>query len=80
LANPAAAKDIQRAPERSLPECRFHGRQNKKLQFAVLAATALQGGTEPDLLDEVAWWQTYMDPQRRPVAAAGINHLSAWDA
>jgi hypothetical protein len=23
----------------------------------VLAAAALQGGTEPDLLDEVAWWQ-----------------------
>jgi len=24
----------------------------------VLAAAALRGGTEPDLLDEVAWWQT----------------------
>ena len=24
---------------------------------AVLAAAALQGGTEPDLLEEVAWWQ-----------------------
>jgi hypothetical protein len=24
----------------------------------VLAAAALQGGTEPDLLEEVAWWQT----------------------
>jgi hypothetical protein len=24
----------------------------------VLAAAALHGGTEPDLLDEVAWWQT----------------------
>jgi hypothetical protein len=23
----------------------------------VLAAAALHGGTEPDLLDEVAWWQ-----------------------
>jgi hypothetical protein len=27
------------------------------LQYAVLAAAALHGGTEPDLLDEVAWWQ-----------------------
>jgi hypothetical protein len=36
----------------------IRGRQNKKLQFAVLAAAALHGGTEPDLLDEVAWWQT----------------------
>jgi hypothetical protein len=44
--------------ERFLPECRFRGRQNKKLQFTVLAAAALHGGTEPDLLDEVAWWQT----------------------
>jgi hypothetical protein len=31
---------------------------NTKLQYAVLAAAALHGGTEPDLLDEVAWWQT----------------------
>jgi len=23
-----------------------------------LAAAALRGGAEPDLLDEVAWWQT----------------------
>jgi hypothetical protein len=44
--------------ERFLPECTFRGRQNKNLQYAVLAAAALQGGTEPDLLDEVAWWQT----------------------
>jgi len=44
--------------ERFLPECAFRGRQNKKLQFAILAAAALRGGTEPDLLDEVAWSQT----------------------
>ena len=43
--------------ERFLPECTFRGRENKKLQYAVLAAAALHGGTEPDLLDEVAWWQ-----------------------
>jgi hypothetical protein len=43
--------------ERWLPECAFRGRQGKKLQFAVLAAPALRGGAEPDLLDEVAWWQ-----------------------
>jgi hypothetical protein len=34
------------------------GRQNKKLQYAVLAAAAVHGGTEPDLLDDVGWWQT----------------------
>ena len=44
--------------ERFLPESSFRGRQNKKFQYAVLAAAALHGGTEPDLLDEVAWWQT----------------------
>jgi hypothetical protein len=54
-ADPLALEGIG---ERFLPECSFRGRQNKKLQFAVLAAAALRGGTEPDLLDEVAWWQT----------------------
>jgi hypothetical protein len=44
--------------ERFLPELAFRGRENKKLQFALLAAAALRGGTEPDLLDQVAWWQT----------------------
>ena len=44
--------------ERFLPERTFRGREIKKLQYAVLAAAARQGGTEPDLLDEVAWWQT----------------------
>ena len=41
-----------------LPETTFRGRQNTKLQYAVLVAAALHGGTEPDLLDEVAWWQS----------------------
>jgi hypothetical protein len=44
--------------ERFLPECTFRGRQNHKVQYAMLAAAALHGGTEPDLLDEVAWWQS----------------------
>jgi hypothetical protein len=44
--------------ERFLPECAFRGRQNAKLQYAVLAAAAIHGGTDPDLLDEVAYWQT----------------------
>ena len=43
--------------ERFLPECAFRGRQNAKLRYAVLAAAAVHGGTEPDLLDEVASWQ-----------------------
>ena len=43
--------------ERFLPERVFCGRQSSKFQYAVLAAAALHGGTEPDLLEEVAWWQ-----------------------
>jgi hypothetical protein len=49
---------LEAMPERFLPECAFRGRENRKLQFAVLAAAALHGGAEPDLLEEVAWWQT----------------------
>jgi hypothetical protein len=44
--------------ERFLPEMALRGRDKHKLQFAVLTAAALRGGAEPDLLDEVAWWQT----------------------
>ena len=54
-ADPLALEGLR---ERFLPECAFRGLQDKKLQFAILAAAALRGGTEPDLLDEVAWWQT----------------------
>jgi hypothetical protein len=43
--------------ERFRPEGSFRGRQNKNFQYAVLAAAALHGGTEPDLLEEAAWWQ-----------------------
>ena len=43
--------------ERFLPEHVFRGRQNSKFQYAVLAAAAVHGGTEPDLLEEAAWWQ-----------------------
>ncbi len=57
-ASRAAPLALEGMRERFLPECTLRGRQNKKLQFAVLAAAALRGGTEPDLLDEVAWWQT----------------------
>ena len=49
---------LERLRERFLPEATFRGRQNAKLQYAVLTAAAVHGGTEPDLLDEVASWQT----------------------
>src|SRR6202045_5507155 len=43
--------------ERFLPECAFRGRQNKKFQYAVLAAAALHGGTDPDPLPEGTLWR-----------------------
>ena len=49
---------LERLREQFLPEAAFRGRDNKKFQYAVLAAAAVHGGTEPDLLDEVSWWQT----------------------
>jgi len=57
-ASRAAPLPLQGIRERFLPECTFRGRQTKKLQYAVLVAAALRGGTDPELLDEVAWWQT----------------------
>jgi hypothetical protein len=66
--------------ERFLPECAFRGRQNAKLQYAVLAAAAIHGGTEPDLLDEVAWWQTDDFWQYALYAAAAYLRAAASQA
>jgi hypothetical protein len=44
--------------DKFLPECEFRGRDNRKIKFALLAAAATRGGVEPDLLDEVTWWNT----------------------
>lgn len=43
--------------ETYLPECEFRGRDNRRIQFAILASASVRGGLEPDLLDEVAWWR-----------------------
>ena len=56
-ANRADPLPLEGLRERFLPERTFRGQQNTRFQYAVLAAAALHGGTEPDLLDEVAWWQ-----------------------
>ncbi len=57
-ASRATPLPLQGLREQFLPETTFRGRQNAKLRYAVLAAAAVCGGTEPDLLDEVAYWQT----------------------
>ena len=68
-ANPLQLESLQ---ARFLPEISFRGRQNNKLQYAVLAAAALHGGTEPGLLEEVAWWQT--EPRRSMKRQAYRRH------
>jgi hypothetical protein len=53
--NPVALGGIA---DRFLPEYTFRGRNKRELRFAVLAVATLHGGAEPDLLEEVIWWQT----------------------
>jgi hypothetical protein len=60
--------------DRYLPECAFRGRQNSRLQYAVLAA-AVQGGTGPDLLEEVAYWQS--DDFWQYAAYAAVAYIRA---
>ena len=57
-ASPAEPLPMEGIRERFLPEFPRRGRDRRKLQYAVLAAAAMNGGAEPDLLDEVVWWQT----------------------
>jgi hypothetical protein len=44
--------------DRYLPECRFRGRDNRKIRYALLAVGATNGGVWVDLLDEVVDWET----------------------
>ena len=39
-----------------LGEVEFRGKEHRRIQYAVLTAFAVQGGLEPDLLDEVTYW------------------------
>jgi hypothetical protein len=43
--------------ETYLPECEFRGRDNRRIQYAILTSASVRGGLEPDLLDEVVWWR-----------------------
>lgn len=40
-----------------MPEFSRRGRDRRKLQYSVLAAAAAHGRAEPDLLEEIPWWQ-----------------------
>jgi hypothetical protein len=61
--------------ERYLPECRFRGRDNRKMRYALMAAAATHGGVEVDLLDEVAFWES--DDFWRYAALAAIAWIRA---
>jgi len=39
-----------------LPEIDFRGKEYRKIRFAVMSSAGLRGGLDPDLLDEVAYW------------------------
>lgn len=63
--------------ERFLAGCAFRGRERRKLQYSILAAAAISGGAEPDLLDEVAWWQADDFWQYALYAAVAFIRLAA---
>jgi hypothetical protein len=65
--------DLEGMRERFLPDVDLRGREQRKLEFAVLAAAALHGGVEADLLDEVTWLQT--DDFWRYAAYAALAYL-----
>ncbi|MGI9624908.1 MAG: hypothetical protein ACR2PK_18925 [Acidimicrobiales bacterium] len=39
-----------------LPEVEFRGKENRKIRFAVMSVASLRGGLDPDLLEEVIYW------------------------
>ena len=39
-----------------LGEVELRGKEHRRIQYAILTAFAVQGGLEPDLLDEVTYW------------------------
>ena len=55
----------------------LRGRQNAKLQYTILAAASGRGGLEPDLLAEVAWWQTDDFWRYATLTAAGYIRAAA---
>ena len=63
--------------EAYLPECEFRGRDNRKIQFAMFCCAAARGGLEPDLLDEVVWWQTDDFWRYSLLAAVGLIRACA---
>jgi hypothetical protein len=49
---------LEGAVERFLPDVELRGREQAKLRYALHLPAVIRGGVEPDLLDEVTWWNT----------------------
>jgi len=39
-----------------LPEVEFRGKENRKIRFAVMSVASIRGGLDPDVLEEVIYW------------------------
>lgn len=39
-----------------LPEVDFRGKENRKIRFTVMTVASLRGGLDPDVLEEVIYW------------------------
>jgi len=63
--------------EAHLPECQFRGRENRKIQYAILTSAASRAGLKPDLLDEVIWWRTDDYWRYALFAAVGLIRAAA---
>ena len=61
--------------ETYLPECEFRGKDNRRIQYAILTSASVRGGLEPYLLDEVSWW--YADDYWRYALYAAVALIRA---
>ena len=39
-----------------LPEIEFRGKENRKIRFTVMSVASLRGGLDPDVLEEIVYW------------------------
>ncbi len=63
--------------EAHLPECQFRGRENRKIQYAILTSAASRAGLRPDLLDEVIRWRSDDYWRYALFAAVGLIRAAA---
>ena len=59
-----------------LDECEFNGKAHRRIQYAILTTFAVQGGLEPDLLDEATYWIEQYWQYALYAAVAIIRHCA----